>query len=586
MEQRLSAAPASLGAELPAAAGSGTVKRGGWAYRSPLVGGAWQAHLASLLIAFPVLLFLTRSQWFFFDEWDFLTNRGFAGQPLNLFTPHSEHWTTIPIVIYRALFALTGVRSYLPFMAVLFMFHLVVAHLLWRLMLRIGVNPWVATFLSALFVFLGGAWEDLIWAFQICFIGSVAFGLGAMLVADRPGDLSWLRHATVWLLLVAGLMCSGVGVSMVAAVAVAVLLRHGLRDAIVTVSVPASVYVVWLITVGRQGFVGVTFTSDSLLKLPQYIWAGITSTADGATGFVGAGGALVLGILVWLIWHRHDIGTRGLAFAGAIGAVVFFTINGLGRASLGVSEADAPRYVYIATALLLPVAGWIITRVARRDLLAQLAVIIVIAYSGLQGFGQLWTEARANHVLREQSKGQILAAAQLAASGAPTISNLPDPVFAPNLTLAQLSELLKAGDLPPSTGLTAVDRLSAVAALQTSLTDSAEFGLDIARIVSVTGALTSTGADGCLHLESIGGAAYAIRFDFTTRASIGLLSPQTGTLQFFLQQHGDDSVTAHPLSMRLRAGVPEYVNVLTSDATPYIVSAASMLIVCGAVHEP
>ena len=49
------------------------------------------------------------------DDWDFLFFRGtVAGSDRGLFTPHNEHWSTIPILMYRAIFAMVGPRHYLP----------------------------------------------------------------------------------------------------------------------------------------------------------------------------------------------------------------------------------------------------------------------------------------------------------------------------------------------------------------------------------------------------------------------------------------------------------------------------------------
>ena len=124
--------------------------------RLPVRRRASLLHGISLAIALPLLLWIDRHQWFSGDEWDFLVRRGVLGNSeLSLWQPHNEHWSTLPILVYRGLFSIFGVRSYLPYLLVLILLHLLVAHLLWRLMLRMGVDWLVATAVAAVFMVVG-----------------------------------------------------------------------------------------------------------------------------------------------------------------------------------------------------------------------------------------------------------------------------------------------------------------------------------------------------------------------------------------------------------------------------------------------
>ena len=118
-----------------------------------------------------MLLWIDRHQWFSGDEWDFLVRRGVLGHSeLGLLEPHNEHWSTFPVLIYRALFSVFGVRTYTPYLVMLIVAHLLAAHLLWRLMMRYGVDWLLATGAAAVFMVLGAGWEDLINAFQVTFV--------------------------------------------------------------------------------------------------------------------------------------------------------------------------------------------------------------------------------------------------------------------------------------------------------------------------------------------------------------------------------------------------------------------------------
>ena len=52
------------------------------------------------------------------------------------------------------MFDLVGVRHYWLYTIPMILAHVAIVHLLWRLMLRHGVNPWTATLLVATFAVL------------------------------------------------------------------------------------------------------------------------------------------------------------------------------------------------------------------------------------------------------------------------------------------------------------------------------------------------------------------------------------------------------------------------------------------------
>ena len=113
-------------------------------------------HLLSLLTGALYLVRVNRDQWFYGDEWDFL---GGARRHLpwydQLLTPHNEHWSTAPYLVYRVLEANFGIRSYWPYFLTAIVLHLVVVHLVWWVMLQSGSDPFVATVVVLPLIVLG-----------------------------------------------------------------------------------------------------------------------------------------------------------------------------------------------------------------------------------------------------------------------------------------------------------------------------------------------------------------------------------------------------------------------------------------------
>ena len=117
-----------------------------------------------------------RAEWFYLDEWDFLARRK-ATNVASLFRPHNEHWATIPILIYRSFYWAFGLRAYLPYRLVVVAFYLAASALLYVVIRRAGVNPWIATAAASAFALFGVGWENAIKPFEMTFTGAFVFGL-------------------------------------------------------------------------------------------------------------------------------------------------------------------------------------------------------------------------------------------------------------------------------------------------------------------------------------------------------------------------------------------------------------------------
>ena len=77
-------------------------------------------HLGTLVAAVPVLAWINRDQWFAGDEWQIITTNGLGSNPTRagVFAPHFEHWATLGMLVYKALYGVFALRTYVPYLAV------------------------------------------------------------------------------------------------------------------------------------------------------------------------------------------------------------------------------------------------------------------------------------------------------------------------------------------------------------------------------------------------------------------------------------------------------------------------------------
>ncbi len=257
-------------------------RRGYSRAQGPSTDAATAVHLVSLVGAFAFWTWLDRGLWFFGDEWDFLITRGLRYGPTNpksIWFPHNEHWSTLPVLLWRGLFNVFHLGSYWPYIVPVLLAQLGVMHLTWRLCRRAGVTPWVATAAVAMLGFLGAGAEDLTWGFQIGFVGSVLFGLLAFDLLDRPlANQAAHRAGTLAsVALLASLMCSTIGDAMLLGAALLAFARRPKREAVRVLALPVVAYALWFVVVGR---LGLTEHSDQFplarfTGAPGFVWTGI-----------------------------------------------------------------------------------------------------------------------------------------------------------------------------------------------------------------------------------------------------------------------------------------------------------------------
>ena len=342
------------------------------------------------VVALVRVLALSPNKWFAYDEWEFLSGRT-GGNLHSLLRPTIGHWMTLNILVFRGLYQVFGLRTYLPYMLVLVVLHLIAAALLFVIIRRVGVYPWIATVAASFFALFGSGWQDIIWAFQIGFVGALVLGLTQLLLSDHDGRID----RRDWLGLLAGaaaLMFSGVGVIMVLVVGLAALVRRGWRAALFHTVPLAALYAAWWFGYARSYSPALGSSTDAA-SLVRWSWIGIRSSFEAMGQLTGVGIVLAVVLVVGLVlaWGFGDrAGLRSRAAMPAallVGAVVFLVAAGWQRQTFDefkLSHAGDSQYLYIFAALALPALAVAADAIARlwRPLFVVALVPLLIGIPG------------------------------------------------------------------------------------------------------------------------------------------------------------------------------------------------------------
>ena len=515
-------------------------------------------HLLLLAVAAGVLAVAARGQWFFGDEWAFLGRRDVGRDTWQaLLRPHNEHLSALPVAAYRSLLAAVGLHSYWPYLAVVLALHLLLAHLLWRLMLRAGAAPVTATALATLAALLGAGAENLLWAFQMGFVGSLTAGVGAVLLVDHEGGLGLRDVGAVELCLVS-LACSGVGVPMVATVTLTVLLRRrGWRRAAAVTALPAVAYLAWYLAFGRDN-TGAQLAPPlpplGLGAVPRFAFDGLAHALGEATGLRGGGAVLLVGLAVLLVRRPSLLQGRSVAaVACAGGAAGFFLLAGTSRVAFGPEQARVSRYVYVGALLLLPLAALALDVVLERLRRPALAVLPLVGCLLAVNLAALFDAADETRAREQELRSVVLAAGGLAAGDAEVLGFKPDPELSTDLTVNGLRRLVERGSLPPPGRINDGDRATARARMLAHLTDAEEpagFALDGAERARLEPA-----APGCALVRPLGEQPQVAARVAARGGSLLVRPTSAGPFSLRLLTRGGQPGGA--LEMNLEAGVAQ-----------------------------
>lgn len=344
-----------------------------------------------VVISGSLLLSLTAGISFLSDEWQFLFFRqGF--DPGMALTPYYEHLIPIPTYLYSALVEIFGMDSARPTQVVAILAFLGMNALLY-VYLRRRVGAWAAVIGTALILFLGAAFEDLLFGFQVNYYGSMACGLAALVALDRDDRRGDILAA---LLLVAGIGFSSLIFPFIAAVAVEWMLNP--RDRRRRIFVPGAAICVWILWWLGWGHDAESRTSLSgITEVPSYLFTAIPAAFTSLAGLATGDGTspdqphLIWGRILCLIalvaagWRIYRLGRVPRdVWVTLAAALTFFVLAGIN--SDGYRMPTSSRYQLPAGLLIVLVAANLLQgiRIPRSALIVSALLAALAVFGGVR----------------------------------------------------------------------------------------------------------------------------------------------------------------------------------------------------------
>jgi hypothetical protein len=281
--------------------------------------------------------------------------------------------------------------------------------------MRSRLGAWLALAAILPILFLGPSWDDLLFAYQVTFFGSIACGIGAFLCLERRSTAFDLLATG---LLIAGLMFSDAGIPFVAGAAVEIGIRGDRWQRAYVVLTPALLWVGWYLGWGHQADTFISFRN--LASAPSYILDGLSSSLANVLGLYTPFGVsdvreralawgrpllvLALALAAWRVYLIRRPSPRLLATAVTL--VGFWSLTALNASPLGLPTVG--RYQYVGIVMMGLVVAELLKGV-RVGRWATIAVLLVSVAATLNNFTRLRDAANGLAGIAQRERGGLAA---------------------------------------------------------------------------------------------------------------------------------------------------------------------------------
>lgn len=306
----------------------------------------WIVLLAVMAGAVALIMYAGRGTTFFYDDWSLIFDRH-AWTIDALLRPHVDHLQAFPTLVYKLMLETVGMQAHWVYRALLAALNVLTAILLFAYARR-RVGPWIAIGLASCLVVMADSWYNVLYSFQINFVGGAAAGLGALLALDRRDRFG---DALACGLLVVAVGCNSVALPFATAALVEVLWRRDRWRRIWIPGVPVALFGAWWLAYRDEMGIGAHW--PNIADVPAWIYDGLDDSAvaifGGPPEYGPALAVALVGFVVYVAGRPGGLTPRLAALVAM--PLVYWALSALGRANQGL-EGDTNRYLYVSGLLL------------------------------------------------------------------------------------------------------------------------------------------------------------------------------------------------------------------------------------------
>ena len=321
----------------------------------------YQVKYRNLLIPYLFLyalyiIFIGRNQWFFYDDFDFVSNNRISGSFISaLLMPHNEHTALVPFVLFRLIYMLFGLSSYMPYFAINIIVLTITFYVLYLFARALKISSRIAFFGIVFLSFTPAYYENIFWAFQVGLSLSACFGFVSLGLISASNRFNKYNKILVFGALMISVFSSSLGLIFIWMSIIFILLNRSWKSYIASVVLPLIIWILWSVNFSSTQGLSLSKLIFTLNNYTQFMSVGVNEALTSIFPIASFGG-FVAGVFIYLAFRLTEVQDQKILGAHILGLLFMWFLLTYGRASVNgevnLNLATASRYTF-GTIILL-----------------------------------------------------------------------------------------------------------------------------------------------------------------------------------------------------------------------------------------
>jgi len=321
----------------------------------------YQVKYRNLLIPYLFLyalyiFFIGRNQWFFYDDFDFVSNNRISGSFISaLLMPHNEHTALVPFVLFRLIYMIFGLSSYMPYFAINIIVLTITFYVLYLFARSLKISSRIAFFGIVFLSFTPAYYENIFWAFQVGLSLSACFGFISLGLISASNRFNKYNKILVFGALMISVFSSSLGLIFILMSIILILLNPSWKSYIASVVLPLTIWILWTVNFSSTQGLSLSKLIFTLKNYTQFMSVGVNEALTSIFPIANFG-VLVVGVFIYLAFRLTEVQDQKILVAHILGLFFMWFLLTYGRASVNgevnLNLATASRYTFGTLVLL------------------------------------------------------------------------------------------------------------------------------------------------------------------------------------------------------------------------------------------
>lgn len=302
------------------------------------------------------IIFIGRNQWFFYDDFDFVSNNRISGSYISaLLMPHNEHTALLPFVLFRLIYMVFGLSSYIPYFVINIIVLTITFYVLYLFARSLKISSRIAFFGIVFLSFTPAYYENIFWAFQVGLSLSTCFGFMSLGLISASNRFKKYNKILVFGSLMISVFSSSLGLIFIVMSIILILLNRSWRSYIASVVLPLIIWILWSLNFSSTQGLSLSKLIFTLKNYTQFMSVGVNEALTSIFP-IASFGVLIVGVFTYLAFRLTEVQDQKILVAHILGLFLMWFLLTYGRASVNgevnLNLATASRYTFGTLVLL------------------------------------------------------------------------------------------------------------------------------------------------------------------------------------------------------------------------------------------